>query len=722
MKKIVVFFIMIFIFSCSWFLVYSESEVEQGLSDEEWIKDFYPYKIVTREEFMFFVNKAFHLTDANINVNNYTDIKDSLYLEDIKIALKAGYIKGTSPTTVSPTAQLTREQAMVILTRLFDNKKDSDSYKLSKDFENISIWARDGVSKCIDEGFIIGDTMGNIMPQSKLTVDQIRIILERKQRNHRLFVFPKHYDMKDKKSSKITILGKNITLKNVKADKLEVKVNDGKRDVKLYDCDLEYLDFASEKNLLLIGNVERAVNSISGLNLHLNGKIKDFNYLGSEKICGQGSINNQVFRKTLLTNGAITASNLLDVREVYYAAPSVAVESDSEENEDASSGEEEEDASGNEEEGDYTQISVIENPETYTFQHKQTKEFFQKWFLHSGKLKDRKRYYLSDVQDENEAQAILDEIAYILQNDEYPNTLYCSFNREKVSVKVSNTQADTGDPLNYNEEEHQLEFTELVQKFAENYILEHLEYVDNLENPQFYRNLENQLKTIANTITNDSMTDFEKELAIFDYIGTNYAYADDLLEMHDVSYMLESKKGTCDAYATLFKYLAKYSGLEVKLVYGSLKNNSNAHVWNLIHLDGEWYYVDTTPSKNHSELHEFSDGTKYVTYGNLNMSSMNISDLGYLMNPKAYPTLTAMDYNYYIKNDLIFNSRVELEHFVKNRMGLLHGIVRLKMPYINALNYREEKDYLSQLLTNYNIAVKEIQVLIKERKMMVQMN
>ena len=85
------------------------------------------------------------------------------------------------------------------------------------------------------------------------------------------------------------------------------------------------------------------------------------------------------------------------------------------------------------------------------------------------------------------------------------------------------------------------------------------------------------------------MDEFDIVLYLHDYICALFEY-DEECESRDMYGMLKNKKGTCQGYTYLFLELAKRSGLSCDVVY----SDSMCHIWNIIKIDGEWYYIDLT--------------------------------------------------------------------------------------------------------------------------------
>ena len=112
-----------------------------------------PERKVTRAEFMRYVNRAFHFTEkASIS---YSDVQsNSWYYDTVRIAEKYGYINGTGNGRMNPEGYVTREQAAVILGRLYKaNPGNVKPANLSfKDKAKVATWSAGYVKAAVDKG------------------------------------------------------------------------------------------------------------------------------------------------------------------------------------------------------------------------------------------------------------------------------------------------------------------------------------------------------------------------------------------------------------------------------------------------------------------------------------------------------------------------------------------------------------------------------------------
>ncbi len=89
-----------------------------------------------------------------------------------------------------------------------------------------------------------------------------------------------------------------------------------------------------------------------------------------------------------------------------------------------------------------------------------------------------------------------------------------------------------------------------------------------------------------------SMTDFEKELAVNDYITDNCNYALDKSDvLSSTAYgALVQGSAFCDGYAYAAKQLFDRARIDSLVIYGEA--DSQEHVWNMAEIDSQFYHLD----------------------------------------------------------------------------------------------------------------------------------
>lgn len=150
-----------------------------------------------------------------------------------------------------------------------------------------------------------------------------------------------------------------------------------------------------------------------------------------------------------------------------------------------------------------------------------------------------------------------------------------------------------------------------------------------------------KVKEIANSLLIPNMTDFEKVLAVNNYVVTHANYSfNTKTSPHHVYTLLNEGKGVCQAYALLTYRLLKEMGVEARYVtgkgYGS--NGLEDHAWNLVKIDGEWYFLDTTWNDQWTN-------TKYIYYGYFLVTSNQLRE-DHIWEENLYPAANNNKYSY----------------------------------------------------------------------------
>lgn len=88
-------------------------------------------------------------------------------------------------------------------------------------------------------------------------------------------------------------------------------------------------------------------------------------------------------------------------------------------------------------------------------------------------------------------------------------------------------------------------------------------------------------------------TDIEKIIFIHDYVASSLEYDSDGDGSTNNLYSAVIEGTTqCVGYAQMFNYIAEEAGLESEVVIFQSKSEIVGHAWNLVYLDGEYYYID----------------------------------------------------------------------------------------------------------------------------------
>ena len=100
-----------------------------------------------------------------------------------------------------------------------------------------------------------------------------------------------------------------------------------------------------------------------------------------------------------------------------------------------------------------------------------------------------------------------------------------------------------------------------------------------------------KVKEIVESITTESMSQSEKELAIHDWIVNNTRY-DKSYTIYDPYNTLINNTGVCEGYSLLAQKMFTIAGIKSIIVEGTSQGES--HAWNMVYIDNKWRHVDVT--------------------------------------------------------------------------------------------------------------------------------
>ncbi len=112
------------------------------------------------------------------------------------------------------------------------------------------------------------------------------------------------------------------------------------------------------------------------------------------------------------------------------------------------------------------------------------------------------------------------------------------------------------------------------------------------------------------------------------------------------------KKAVCAGYAKAFQYLMNRLGIECAFVKGQC-NDGEWHAWNIVKLEGNYYYVDVTWD-DRSNTDSRKDGGKDMTYDYFCITMQELLRSRNISDAQLYPECTATSCNYFVRSKLFF--------------------------------------------------------------------
>lgn len=144
-------------------------------------------------------------------------------------------------------------------------------------------------------------------------------------------------------------------------------------------------------------------------------------------------------------------------------------------------------------------------------------------------------------------------------------------------------------------------------------------------------------KSVLDEIITDGMSDYEKELAVYDWMTHELQFdSGSLLVVPETSEdcdnpygVLKYHNAVCVGYATTFRLFMQMMDIECMVVHDSYLS----HSWDLVKLDGQWYHTDI-----------YSDSGS-GNYANFNLSD-TMASRSHEWNRDFFPAADGYKYNY----------------------------------------------------------------------------
>ncbi|WP_219835163.1 S-layer homology domain-containing protein [Paenibacillus sp. R14(2021)] len=194
------------------------------------------------------------------------------------------------------------------------------------------------------------------------------------------------------------------------------------------------------------------------------------------------------------------------------------------------------------------------------------------------------------------------------------------------------------------------------------------------------RFVDGRAREVLADIVKPGMTDYERELAIHDYLLLHTAYDYDNfrkgtvpLDSYTIYGLLHNGIAVCQGYAYTALLLLRMAGVETYYVTGTVAGG--AHAWNKVKIGGEYYNLDVTWDD------PVPDAAGRLTYGYFNVTDDELRrDHDWPYTDKL-PRATAKTYNYFTFNGLTVDSAGEFEARLDTAINAGAPSITLKRTY-----------------------------------------
>lgn len=175
--------------------------------------------------------------------------------------------------------------------------------------------------------------------------------------------------------------------------------------------------------------------------------------------------------------------------------------------------------------------------------------------------------------------------------------------------------------------------------------------------------IEKTVKSCLSGISQNT-TDYQKILYIYEYVINETDYDEAAVrtgkigEDQNIDSVFLKKTSVCAGYTRATQYLLNRLGVFCTYVEGTVDSRGDAHTWNLVTCDSDYYYVDTTWGDPifSGEIPDQIPESACINYNYLCCNDEQLfkthtleDDFGF-----DFPKCTKMDWNYYVVNGRYF--------------------------------------------------------------------
>ncbi len=145
--------------------------------------------------------------------------------------------------------------------------------------------------------------------------------------------------------------------------------------------------------------------------------------------------------------------------------------------------------------------------------------------------------------------------------------------------------------------------------------------------------------------------DYEKTKFVYETLINNVDYNVYSLENQNIISVFLNQSTVCQGYACAASYLLDRLGVQSTIITGEA--NGEAHAWNLVLVNGAYYYMDVTWG-NSRYRDQNNDAVKRVGYEYLNVTTEELCRTHTISDTFAVPVCESNADNYYIREEIYF--------------------------------------------------------------------